>query len=66
MSMASKPKIAEGAQTSIARFDTSGANLLKPGASYKERGGFNYIINSMFLWLFQGKLSFFLFFIVKH
>jgi hypothetical protein len=49
MSMASKPKIAEGAQTSIARFDTSGANLLKPGASYKERGGFNYIINSMFL-----------------
>ena len=52
--MASKAKITLApaeprALTSIARFDTSGKNLLKPDASYKERGGFGYVINSMFL-----------------
>ena len=49
MSLATKPKIVAGAQTSIARLKTSGADLLNPDASHKERGGFNYIINSMLL-----------------
>lgn len=49
MSQVSKPKIESEAKTSIARFKTSGADLLNPGASYKERGGFNYIINTMLL-----------------
>jgi len=49
MSQVSKPKITSEAKTNIARFKTSGADLLNPGASYKERGGFNYIINTMLL-----------------
>jgi hypothetical protein len=42
------------AVSSVARYNSSGANTLEPGKSYKNRGGFDYIINSMFLFAVIG------------
>jgi hypothetical protein len=42
------------AVSSVARFNTSGANINAPGKSHVNRGGFEYIINSMFLFAVIG------------
>jgi hypothetical protein len=42
------------AVSSLARRDTSGANPLEPGKSHVNRGGFEYVINSMFLFAVIG------------
>ena len=39
---------------SLARYNSSGNNILQPGKSYVNRGGFGYIINSMFLFSIIG------------
>jgi hypothetical protein len=39
---------------SLARYNTGGHNPLEPGKSYVNRGGFEYVINSMFVFAIIG------------